>query len=260
MSEVRVATVQATALSAGKRRQSRLWLPGILVLGFTLFIYCPSLIAADAPGPKEVLLLYGFSDQRMNNNLEPLKATVRGHVQGSVNFQVEFLESQRFEDPDYEQSLSDALTHSYGSKRLDVVVVDTFPALRFALAHRKEIFPGIPIVFMEVYPGRIQGQKLPPDVTGVTVTVDVRGSLELAFRLHPDTKNVALVDGTTEFERYWLRVFHEEFLPFQDKANLIDLVGIPPDQIMTQVSQLPPHRLLHANDASILSPAGYRCL
>jgi PAS domain S-box-containing protein len=99
-------------------------------------------------------------------------------------------------------------------------------------------------VFSYVHSGRLQYQKLPPDVTGITFAVDVRGSLELAFRFNPDTKNIALVTGTTEFERYWLRVFHEEFAPFRDKANIIDLVGLPTDQLMTQVSKLPPHTVV----------------
>jgi len=186
-------------------------------------------------------VLASFSDQPLGNTLESFKAAVRAHAQGPVNFQVEYLESQRFEDPAYEQRLSEAFGYIYASKKLDVVLVQSFPPLRFALAHRDEMFPGVPIVFNFVDARRIQDQQLPRDVTGDTVTIDVRGSLELAFRLHPDTKNVVVVTGTTASERYWLKVFHEAFLKFQNKSELIDLVGFPTDQIMTQVSRLPPH-------------------
>jgi PAS domain S-box-containing protein len=244
MNEVRVATVQESAFSAGFRWLTAHWLARLLAIGLVISAFCPLSFSADTPPPKEVLVLNSFSDPRIYDPLKALKAAVRGHFQGPVNFQVEYLESQRFEDPGYEQSLSDALGHVYAGKHLDAVVVVSYPALQFALTHRNEIFPGIPIVFSDVHPGRLQDQKLPPDVTGVTEMVDVRGSLELAFRLNPDTKDVALLTGTTEFERYWLKVFHEEFAPFRDKANIIDLVGLPTDQLITQVSKLPPHTVV----------------
>ncbi|HEY6288504.1 MAG TPA: hypothetical protein VIW48_03575, partial [Nitrospiraceae bacterium] len=217
---------------------------GLLRLGLAITAFSPLSFGAGTPLPKEVLVLNSFSDPRIYDPLKALKAAIRGHFQGPVNFQVEYLESQRFEDPGYQQSLSDAFGHVYAGKHLDAVVAVSYPALEFALAHRNKIFPGIPIVFSDVHPGRLQDLKLPPYVTGVTEIVDVRGSLELAFRLNPDTKDVALVAGTTEFERYWLRVFHKEFAPFRDKADIIDLVGLPADQLITQVSKLPPQTVV----------------
>jgi PAS domain S-box-containing protein len=243
MNEARIAKVQPSTLSVGFRWLTVHWFRGLLVLGFVITPFYPLSFGANTPPPKEVLVLNSFADPRIDDPLKALKAAVRGRFQGPVNFQVEPLESQRLDDPAYEQTLSKALAYYYAGKKMDVVVVYSFPALRFALAHRKDIFPGVPIVFSDVYLGRIENQKLPPEVTGVTVTGDVRGSVELAFRLHPETKNVALVTGATQFEQYWLRVFHEEF-PFRDKANLIDLVGLPPDQLMTQVLQLPPRTLV----------------
>jgi PAS domain S-box-containing protein len=244
MNKARIAKVQPSTLSLGFRWLSAHWLTGLLFLGFVITPLSPFSAGAGTPLPKEVLVLNSFSDPRLYDPLKALKADIRSDFRGPVNFQVEYLESQRFEDPDYEQSLSDALGHVYAGKHLDAVVAVSYPALEFALTHRKEIFPGIPIVFSDVYPGRLQDLKLPPDVTGVTEIVDVRGSLELAFRLNPDTRNVALVAGTTEFERYWLRAFHKEFAPFRDKADIIDLVGLPSDQLITQVSKLPPHTVV----------------
>jgi PAS domain S-box-containing protein len=244
INEAQVGTLQASASAVGIRWLTVHWLLTVLILAFS-FEFCSFSLAADSPRPKEVLVLYGFSDLRLNDyaHVDSLKAMVRSQVQASVNFQVEPLESQRLDDPAYEQTLSKALAYYYAGKKMDVIVVYSFPALRFALVHRKDIFPGVPIIFSDVYLGRIESQKFPPEVTGVTLTGDVRGSVELAFRLHPETKNVALVSGATQFEQYWLKVFHEEF-PFRDKANLIDLVGLPPDQLMTQVLQLPPRTLV----------------
>jgi len=244
MNETRIAKVQTSILSPGLRWLKVHCLMGLLPLGLAIAALSPLSFGAGTPLPKEVLVLNSFSDPRIYDPLKALKAAVRSHFQGPVNFEVEYLESQRFEDSGYEQSLGDALGHVYSGKHLDVIVPISYPALEFALTYRDKIFPGVPIVFADVYLNRIQNRKLPPDVTGVIGTVDIRGSLELAFRLHPDTKDVALVAGTTEFERYWLRRFHDEFVQFSDKAAIIDLVGLPMDRLVTQVSELPPHTVV----------------
>jgi PAS domain S-box-containing protein len=244
MNEAKVAQVLAPPSRSRFPLLTVYWLLRFLLLALILCAFCKRSVGADVPPPKEVLVLNSFSDFRIYDPLKALKAAVRSHFQGPVNFEVEYLESQRFEDSGYEQSLGDALGHMYSGKHLDVIVPISYPALEFALTYRDKIFPGVPIVFADVYLSRIQNRKLPPDVTGVIGTVDIRGSLQLAFRLHPDTKEVALVTGTTEFERYWLRRFHDEFVQFSDKAAIIDLVGLPMDRLVTQVSALPPHTVV----------------
>jgi PAS domain S-box-containing protein len=211
----------------------------VLVFGFA-----PSSSVSGDPtptAPKNVLVLESFSDPHLEDSLGPLKVAVRSLVAEPVDFQVEYMETQRFEDSAYEKSLSESLQHLYHGKKLDVIVASAYPALEFALKHRDEIFPGVPIVFYFVHPGRLRDKSLPPDVTGVTGSVDVRGSVELALRLHPGTQNIAVITGTTEFERYWLGVFHQEFVPFGGKVNLIDLVGLPANQLLRKVSALPAH-------------------
>src|SRR5208337_5023180 len=58
---------------------------------------CSSIFAsADSTSEKNVLVLYSFSAKDAFLQLEPLKTTVRSRVKGPVNFNVEYLESQRF--------------------------------------------------------------------------------------------------------------------------------------------------------------------
>jgi PAS domain S-box-containing protein len=244
MEEVQIATARAPAHGGGRHRLTKYSVPKVLVLLFVCAAFYPFSFAADPPHRKHVLVLYSFSDPHVVDSHDALKGPVRKQVHAPVDFAVEYLETQRFEIQGYERSLSDTLRHAYANQKFDVVVVDGYPALRFAETYRSEIFPGVPIVFSGVYIGRLRDQKLPQGVTGVTETEDVRGSLELAFRLLPGTKHVALVTGTTEFERYWLGEFHNEFLPFKDRVDLIDLIGLPTDQLMREASLLPPQTVV----------------
>jgi PAS domain S-box-containing protein len=196
-------------------------------------------IESDSAPEKNVLVLYSFSDREHFAPVDSLKADIRSKVSVPVNFYVEYMESQRLEDPEYEVSFGETLKHSHGRERLDLVVVAAFPALRFALRYRDAIFPGVPIVFSNIYEGRIRGQKLWPGVTGVTLTGDVPGTIALARKLHPGANTVAIIGGTTEFETYWVNDVHSELDRSGSKLKVVDLIGLSSRQLVERTSALP---------------------
>jgi PAS domain S-box-containing protein len=217
-----------------------------------------SCISAPAPAPeksspKNVLVLSSFTERNGFLELEPLKSSLRSHLTVPVNFNVEYLDSVRFEHAGYRKSLSETLQQAYKGAKLDLVVVQGYPALHFLLDYRDQMFPGVPIVFISVAPERIHGQKISPGVTGVTTTVDVRGSLNLALRFHPDTQNVVLISGVSEFERYWDEAFRQEFRLHHGDLNLVELVGPPDSHMLDQVFALPSHTIVFVQLATQVS-------
>ena len=197
--------------------------------------------AAETAAPKTVLILYSFTDRKAQDDLEILKSTTRSRVSTPVNFHVEFLGSARFGSPGYEKAVTESLASVYGGKKIDLVIADFYPALRFAVDHRQELFPGAPIVFSSVPPKRLEGQKLSPGVTGITMDVDLHGTIDLALRLRPDTKNAAVIVGTAETDRYWGALIDRDLRQHQPRLTVVDLIGLPPDQLLKQVSALPSH-------------------
>ena len=219
------------------------------LLLLVVFFLTSSCISAPAPAPeksspKNVLVLSSFTDRIGFLELEPLKSSLRSHVTVPVNFSVEYLDSVRFEDASYRKSLSETLHQAYKDAKLDLVIVQAYPALRLLLDYRDRMFPGVPIVFISVASDRIHGERISPGVTGVTTFVDVRGSLNLALRLHPDTQNVVLISGVSEFERYWDEAFRQEFRRHHGDLNLVELVGPPDSHVLDQVFALPSHTIV----------------
>ena len=228
-------------LVGAARQLASYWL---LICALFCVASSPLPTAADSNPAKNVLILYSFTDRKTFDGLEFQKSEVRSHLKVPVDFQVEYLESERFETVGYELGLLQALAGAYQGKKFDLVIVAAYPALRFATQHRDQIFPGVPIVFLSVAPSRIAGQKLWPGVTGVTTSVDVAGTIALALRLHPDTGNVAVISGGSEFERYWLKVTDEELRLHEPQLKIIDLVGYLPEQLLKAVAALPPHTVV----------------
>src|SRR5271157_559573 len=225
--------------------QSRLLVRSLVALSFLLLLTLgPLALGADSGQPKNVLILHSFPKAYVFDAVESLESTVRLSVSVPVNFYVERLETQHFGSRDYENGQSEVLRGAYAKEKLDLVVVFAYPALQFAAEYRDRMFPGVPIVFVMVAPGRIQGHKLWPGVTGVTIPMDVRGTLDLAVRLHPGTRHVAVVAGNSEYESYWLDQTHQELRPRANELKVIDLVGLPTAQLLQQVSMLPPHTVV----------------
>jgi len=200
--------------------------------------------AAEMPAPKTVLILYSFTDRKAQDDLEILKAATRSHVGTPVDFHVEFLGSARFDSPGYEKAVTESLASVYGAKKIDLVIAVFYPALRFAVDHRQELFPGTPIAFSSVPPRRLEGQKLWPGVTGVTMDIDLQGTIDLAFGLQPDARNAAVIVGSAETDRYWGAVIDQDLRHQQPKLNVIDLWGLTTDHLLKQVSSLPPRTIV----------------
>ncbi|HXW54591.1 MAG TPA: PAS domain S-box protein [Candidatus Cybelea sp.] len=188
-----------------------------------------------------------FSDH--TDPVDSLKTELRARSPWPVNFYVEYLEGRRFDDKAYENSVFETLKNTYRGHELDIVIARASPALQFALRHRDELFPGVPLVFWDVDARRIAQQKIGPGVTGVTLTLDARGTIDLALSLHPHTNTVAIVTENSEFERYWLAVVHAELLRHRDKVSEIDLVGLPTSRLLARVAALPPDTVVLFQEA-----------
>jgi PAS domain S-box-containing protein len=217
------------------------WSQILCVCALAVFAHVCS--AAAPPNPKNVLVLYSFTDRRAQEDLEILKSTTRSHVDTPVDFHVEYLGSARFAAPGYEKGVTESLASVYGGKKIDLVVTVFYPALRFALDHRQQIFPGTPIAFSSVPPRRLEGQRW-PGVTGVTMDVDLEGTIDLAVGLQPDATNAAVVVGSSDTDRYWGTVINQVLRRRQPKLNVVDLTGLATDQLLKQVSALPPRTIV----------------
>ena len=224
--------------------------PAVCLLLMALAIPSGPVLPQEVASPKNVLVLYGFTEGNRFIELEPFKSSLRSRLPVPVNFYVEYLDSTRFNDLAYRKSLSETLYHAYAATRLDLVVVSPYPALRFALDYRGRMFPNVPIVFLSIDPTRLQGQRIWRGVTGVTSTTDVRGSLNLALRFHPDTQNVAVLSGGSEFEDYWESHFREEAHLNHQNLKLIEVTRLSHRAALDQISVLPAHTIVFAQIAS----------
>ena len=238
-----MGTIRGTVQRNFSRRFGALASSTHLWLAFLGILLCllsvPS--AAAQTNAKNVLVLYPYGAPP---SFAILKSSMQAHIPQQINFYTVSMSNRRFGEEDYQKSLAETFRRGYEGIKLDVVIASTYPVLQFAVRYRNKMFPGVPIVFFDVYPNELEGQSTLPGVTGVIVPLAMRETIDLALHLHPDTSAVAVITGTSEWERYWLALAHSELLRYQDKVREIDLIGPSSGQMLERVAALPPHTVV----------------
>jgi len=222
--------------TAGKNGFRSIWWREVLLVFCTLSALVPP-TAAQAT-QKNVLVLSGGRG-RVSINL--MESSLRAHFSGPVNFTIIDLDNPRFEQKSYQDNLAEGLRVAYANEKLDLVVAVMTTSLQFAVQFRDKLFPGLPIVFMSnISP---LPDKIWSGVTGVESTSGVRETIDLALRLHSDTKTIAIISEGTGVGRDWYLAEHSELLRHPELRE-IDLLGPASPELLSRVAALPSHTVV----------------
>ena len=156
----------------------------------------------------------------------------------------ETMDLSRFGSDTYRTLLKNYLRDKYADKKIDVAVAVFGPALEFLLNHGEAIFPGTPIVFCGVDRRELGDRSLPPHVHGVLLKREFAPTLELAIGLHPHTKRVVVVAGTSEFDTRLLDQARQEFGVYENRLAFTYLTTLPLQKLLTELAGLPPQTIV----------------
>ena len=199
-------------------------------------------LAAPAAAQHRVLLLY---DERTDlPGLAVLDAGLARNLAagspGAVEVYREAMDLSRFPSDRHRLLLKDYLRDKYADKRIDVVIPVLGPALDFALAHGPEVFPGAAMVFCGIDRRELDARRLPPTVTGVILKREFAPTLELALRLHPGTRHVVHVAGSSDFDRRLVDAARAEYREAGHETAVEYLLGLPLPDLLDTLAHLPP--------------------
>lgn len=111
---------------------------------------------------------------------------------------VEYMNTKRQPSEAMSPHLRDLYQRAYAKVRFDIIIATDNNALDFLLRYRNAIFPGVPVVFCGI--NDIQNYRFPSDnnYTGIAENADIKGNIDLILKLHPNTKNLAVISDSTE--------------------------------------------------------------
>ena len=207
-----------------------------------ILLCCPRADAAAPGAPRLVVVLYPTDNDGSPGNREAdhgIRSTFASGSAESVEVENEYLDVTRFPDAGYQGHLADFLRQKYAGRKIDLVIAGLSSSLDFAVKYRETAFPGVPIVFCAVDDDELKARRLPPDVVGVPIQMDLTGTLDMALKLHPNTRRVFVVAGASKFDADWEAEARLEFRRYEDKVEFTYLTGLPMPDLLDRVSHLP---------------------
>ena len=196
--------------------------------------------AAAEPLPRSVLVINQSGPNRpwIVGFSTALRNILQADPSGPISLYIEDLDLTEFRSPEYEASVLDFLRVKYRNKSIGVVVSLGSLAYPYALHMRTKMWPGAPMVFSMMDEVMATGLAIPPGVTGTFMRLTLQEMVEAAHTLVPGLRNVALVGDHLEKQSFY-RHFAEELPGIAAKLQIIDLSGLPLEQVERRVGELP---------------------
>jgi PAS domain S-box-containing protein len=195
--------------------------------------------------PKHVLILnshdYDMPWQSAVNH--SIYAVVKADSEITTEIHTEYTCLSHHFDTDYERKLLDLYHQKYAGQKMDLIIAVDVASTNFLVKHGDELFPKAPVVFVSDTES-IEEMGLKPNMTGVLSKIDVKGTLDLALRLHPDTRHIAVVSGASKMDHLFEAKTRQIFQEYEKRFAFTYLTDLPMDVILARVAQLPEHSIV----------------
>jgi PAS domain S-box-containing protein len=218
-------------------------LPGTFRLILFLLLFLLSLPVSAAEIPNMLILNsyhpgFAWSDAEVSGFLERLQ-----EVYPKIDLPVEYLDAKRFPDQENLARMQEFLHSKYQGKNIGIIVCFDNPALDMLLYYRRKLFPNAAIVFAGISgtgPKILNDQR---NITGVAELKDIRGTLEIALTLHPQTKEVLILGDYTATGVASREEAEEVKSAFAERVNISLLPPSTYEEALAAMRSLPPDSL-----------------
>ncbi|HEU4767493.1 MAG TPA: ABC transporter substrate binding protein [Pyrinomonadaceae bacterium] len=220
----------------------------VMLVGAAL-IFCvltPVVNGQNSSETKKVLVLYWDSKDFPGNVSfdQGFQAGLASDPSMRWELYTEYLDSARFPGQHQTELLHDYLREKYAAQKIDVVVATPDPALNFLLTYRADLFPNSPIVFVAVQRPPREVLASGAGLTGIIRANTHRRTMDLALKLHPNTKQVFVISGTAEKDKRFERLSREELKDYENRVHLNYLTDLPMNELLDRVKGLPPESII----------------
>jgi signal transduction histidine kinase len=212
-----------------------------LAIALLLAMLCQSQ-AAD-PKPKLVVMLHSFGlrFKPWTDYAEAIRSEISRQSKSPVDFHDHSLLTARLNDDTQDSSFVDYLHALYAEKSPDLIVAMGAPAASFVQRYRQRLFPRTPMLFTAVEARRVEYDKLTENETVVATTHDYLAAFETILRVLPRTKTIAIVNGVSPNETFWLGELPRVLAPLSGRVELKWYNELSFEDILRDAARLPPH-------------------
>jgi signal transduction histidine kinase len=210
--------------------------PWLVLLLFATALRASDIVRA-APGQPRVLVVHST---RQDTQLPLLADRDLPHILSNrllraVDYYAEYIDAARIPRLQHERAFRDFLYAKYRNQRFDLVVAMQDAAWDFVRKYRRTLFPGTPVVFSSSN----RNVPRPVNSTGVVSEINLRGTIDFALTLQPETKQVFVVTGSSSRDKVYENLARAQLRTLEPRVALTYLSGLPRAELERRVATLP---------------------
>ncbi len=212
-----------------------------LALLFVLGALSSQVAAPQIPPDKQILII---SEVGLSHSLTDfITRNITQGLQESPNLHVEFhsenLDLISSPDRPSRAEIRDWLVKKYGAYKLDVVVAVGPNSINFLSNYTQSLFLDVPIVICGS-PAELAGNpRLDSRFTGTWIRYEPAKTIEAALRLLPETRHVAIVGGTTAFDKTAMSVTKADISSLASELDFVYMTDFEMNELLKRLQQLP---------------------
>ena len=218
-----------------------------MLLMLALFGALSGSAALAQPVPSQHILLlyaYGYGGRGVELFSDGFFKAITEAGFPVTNVYSEYLDLQRSgELPDYRRKMLDMLHKKYARRRIDLIVTVQQPALDFLLTEGKDIAPQAPVITIQHRP-LLEAEKMGRRIVGEVNRFDIKGTLERALELFPQTRRVVFASGSSAADGKVAEEAARVAGSFRGRLEFEYTTGMALDEILQRASHLPPHSII----------------
>jgi len=216
----------------------------VLLLALVIAVQAP--IAAQTPPRKNILVLSEVGESH------PVVAMVTQELitglSNSRDYQVEFytesLDTTIADSEESQQDIRELIIRKYQNQPPDIIVAVGPTPIAFLASIPPSVFPNTPIVMCSGVRGMTGNPQLDARFTGTWLQPALAQTVDLAVRLFPETRHIAVVAGTSGFDREGLALTLIALKAYESKFDFLYLTDLKMDDLLEKLRQLPPHTIV----------------
>lgn len=188
-----------------------------------LFLFISLPVSSETKKTRHILILNSYhQEMTWVKNLTQAAQDVLDSNEFNTIFHVENMSSKRHYNEQYFDSLFNLYGEKYKNIPLDLILSSDNHAFNFLRQNTRILFPNIPIVFSGVNYFKQEQISEYPEITGVTEDFSDVDTIETMLKLHPDTKDIFIINDYTLSGEAWTKTMVDNFYA----ANLDAQVSI----------------------------------
>ena len=190
---------------------------------------------------KEVLLIHSYHkgyiwtddiSKTIEKNFKPLK---------DVELTTIYMDTKRIDTPEYITNLAKLYKQQFEDRKFDLIIISDNNAFDFMIKYHEYLFKDVPVVFCGInnFDKVLLHENDKKDImTGVAEEVNVEKNIELISKLHPNLKNLLIINDKSATGNAVKRDLNPIIEKYQKKFNIEYTDNLEISNLKKKVSNL----------------------